>query len=233
MKKRYKYLIVGFGVILVFSLSMIYLYLFHGFHDNQLFTGDADHDRMINQFDADADGDGIANLKDHDANNNGRSNMQDIVSGAKRLTGVLYDPLKGGHGNIGGRMGFIVCIDVPRIAYADAGIYLDQLMKDDYERHPDHYQTQKGTNTPATPYFYRRVRNVYDYAKANKMLIRKAGTPKVGDIVFYSRYHATLVVGVHSDGTYDEVEAHPKLIFVQEHKHKKWRPKDVARLLKQ
>lgn len=51
----------------------------------------------------------------------------------------------------------------------------------------------------------------------------------MGDIVFYSRYHATLVVDVHSDGTYDEVEADPDLVFVKEHHHKKWSPKDVAR----
>ncbi|HEX7064178.1 MAG TPA: DUF1287 domain-containing protein, partial [Bacillales bacterium] len=150
---------------------------------------------------------------------------------AESLVGTLYDPLKGAFNNIGGRMGFIVCIDVPRIAYADAGLYFQQLLTEDYRENPDHYNTENGINTPATNYFFRRVRNVYDFAKGNGLLIEKAAQPKVGDIVFYSQFHATLVVGVYPDGTYDEVEADPDLIFVKEHHHKKWEPRDVARIL--
>jgi uncharacterized protein YijF (DUF1287 family) len=231
LKKIHIFAISAAALIVVFFLVAVFLYQFHGFHDQKLFAGDKDRDHVVNEFDADTDGDGISNLKDRDANNNGKSNKQDLVSGAKSLVGVLYDPLKGGHGNIGGKLGFIVCIDVPRIAYADAGISLDQLLKNDYTQHPDHYQTQGGTNTPATPYFYRRVRNVYDYARANGMLVSNAEKPKVGDIVFYSRYHATLVVGTHKDGTYDEVSASPEKIYTRENLHKKWKVRDVARLL--
>lgn len=231
MKKIHIFAISAAALVVILFFVAGFLYQFHGFHDQKLFAGDKDRDHIVNEFDADTDGDGAVNLKDSDANGNGTSNKQDLISGAKRLVGVLYDPLKGGHGNIGGRMGFIVCIDVPRIAYADAGISLDQLLKDDYAQHPIHYETQGGTNTPATPYFYRRVRNVYDYARTNGMLVPQAAKPKVGDIVFYSRYHATLVVGTHKDGTYDEVEAKPNQIFVREHVKKKWKVRDVARLL--
>ncbi|MCO7125383.1 DUF1287 domain-containing protein [Sporolactobacillus shoreicorticis] len=231
MSKIHILIISVAALFVIFLMVGYFLYQFHGFHDQKIFAGDMDRDHISNEFDADTDGDGNVNLKDTDANNNGKSNKQDIVSGAKRLAGVLYDPLKGGHGNIGGKMGFIVCIDVPRIAYADAGISLDQLLKNDYAQHPNHYQTQNGTNTPATPYFYRRVRNVYDYAKANGMLVRRASKPKIGDIVFYSRYHATLVVGTHKDGTYDEVSASPEKIYTRENLHKKWKVRDVARLL--
>ncbi|MET1249434.1 DUF1287 domain-containing protein [Sporolactobacillus sp. STCC-11] len=231
MKKRHIFVISAAALVVICALVGLFLYQFHGFHDRKVFSGDKDHDHIVNEFDADTDGDGAVNLKDSDANGNGRSNKQDVVTEAKRLVGVLYDPLKGGHGNIGGKMGFIVCIDVPRIAYADAGISLDQLLKQDYAQNPSHYETQGGTNTPATPYFYRRVRNVYDYARANRMLVRKATKPKVGDIVFYSRYHATLVVGTHKDGTYDEVSASPEKIYTRENLHKKWKIRDVARLL--
>ncbi|MCQ2010176.1 DUF1287 domain-containing protein [Sporolactobacillus sp. STSJ-5] len=231
MKKIHIFAISASALLVVFALVGLFLYQFHGFHDQKVFSGNIDQDHISNEFDADTDGDGVANLKDSDANENGKSNKQDVVSEAKRLVGVLYDPLKGGHGNIGGKMGFIVCIDVPRIAYADAGISLDQLLKADYARHPGHYETQGGTNTPATPYFYRRVRNVYDYARGNGQLVRHASTPKVGDIVFYSRYHATLVIGTHKDGTYDEVSASPKKIYTRETLHKKWKIRDVARLL--
>lgn len=231
MKKLKTLSLVAASFIVLVVLIGFYLDRFHGFHDQHVFSGDLDHDQVTNQFDADTDGDGAANLKDGDANGNGKSNQQDLIDGAKQLVGVLYDPLKGGHGNIGGNMGFIVCVAVPRIAYADAGISLDQLLKNDFAHHPDHYQTQKGTNTPATPYFYRRVRNVYDYARNNGQLVANATYPKVGDIVFYSRYHATLVVGTYSDGTYDEVEASPKQVYVRDHVHKKWKKRDVARLL--
>ncbi|MFX3616920.1 MAG: DUF1287 domain-containing protein [Sporolactobacillus sp.] len=231
MRKKRILFLSCVAVILAVIFCTGYLYQFRGFHNRQLFTGNLDHDRMINAFDPDTDGDGIFNLKDKDANNNGRSNRQDIVTGADHLVGILYDPLKGGYGDLGWKMGFIVCIDVPRIAYAHAGISLDQLLKEDYDRHPAHYHTQGGMNTPATPFFYRRVRNVYDYAKTNGLLIRKTVKPRTGDIVFYSRYHATLVVGTHADGTYDEVEANPEQIVVRKHLHKKWKPRDVARLL--
>lgn len=231
VKKNHIFIISVAALLVILVLVGLFLYQFHGFHDQKLFSGDIDHDHISNEFDNDTDGDSIDNLKDADANNNDKSNKQDVVSEAKRLVGVLYDPLKGGHGNIGGKMGFIVCIDVPRIAYANAGISLDQLLKADYARHPSHYETQGGTNTPATPYFYRRVRNVYDYARANGMLVRQAAKPKVGDIVFYSRYHATLVIGTHKDGTYDEVSASPEKIYTRDNLHKKWKIRDVARLL--
>ncbi|BBN97672.1 hypothetical protein [Sporolactobacillus terrae] len=69
------------------------------------------------------------------------------------------------------------------------------------------------------------------YAHVNGHLVREAAQPKAGDIVFYSRYHATLVVGTHADGTYDEVGAKLNLIFVSKHVYKKWKDRDVARML--
>ncbi|WP_077614364.1 DUF1287 domain-containing protein [Caenibacillus caldisaponilyticus] len=225
MRKMVKRLFVAALVVLLLSSgTLAYLYFFHGYHGKDLAVMDPDH-----KIQDDTDGDGIPNLKDPDADGDGISNAQDIAQMGNQLAGTLYDPLKGGYENIGGKLGFIVCIDVPRIAYAHAGIYLQDLLTRDFKAHPEHYDTQNGMNTPQTPYFFRRVRNVYDYAEGNGLLIKKSAAPKVGDIVFYGRYHATLVVGVHKDGTYDEVEAHPKLIFVQKHVHKKWKPHDVAR----
>ncbi|HEX7066247.1 MAG TPA: DUF1287 domain-containing protein [Bacillales bacterium] len=208
-----------------------YLYSFHGYHGETGADLDLDEDHVVNSLDGDVDGDGIGNLQDSDANGNEISNQKEIVMKAESLAGTLYDPLKGAFSNIGGRMGFIVCTDVPRIAYADAGLYFQQILTIDYRQNPDHYDTENGVNTPATDYFFRRVRNVYDFAKGNGFLIEKADQPKVGDVVFYSQYHATLVVGVYPNETYDEVEADPDLIFVKEHHRKKWRPRDVARIL--
>lgn len=229
MKKFINILVIFFALIILFSG---YILVFHSYHAKSSDAKDFDHDHIINVLDKDIDGDGISNLQDSDANGDGVKNKPQIVAAAKQLVGTLYDPLKGEYGNIGGKLGFIVCIDVPRLAYNQAGISFKQLLTNDFNNHPEHYQTEHGLNTPKTPFFFRRVRNVYDYAKGNQKLIKNAETPKVADIVFYGRYHATLVTAVYADGTYDEIEADPNYIFVVDHHHKKWVPRDVARLLK-
>ncbi|RLQ97425.1 DUF1287 domain-containing protein [Falsibacillus albus] len=216
--KKLSILVIGIAVLLVLLTG--YLYYFRGYHGS-MYTSAASA-KMKKDYRVTSSG---------DANGNGVSNIKEISANGVKLAGTLYDPLKGSINNTGGKMGFIVCIDVPRIAYGQAGISLADMLESDYEEHPEHYETAGGSNTPDTPYFFRRVRNVYDFAKGNGMLVQKAEEPKIGDIVFYGRYHSTLVVGVHDDGTYDEVEAHPKLVFVQEHKRKKWIPHDVARIL--
>lgn len=223
MGKWLKRVLITVLILIIFGAGTLgYLYFFHGYHETETV-----------KMGPDVDHDGKTNLKDPDADNDGIPNKKDVAEAADKLVGTLYDPLKGGYGNIGGKMGFIVCIDVPRIAYAKAGIYFQNLLTNDFKAHPEHYDTQNGMNTPDTPYFFRRVRNVYDFAKGNGYFIKNSTTPEVGDIVFYGRYHATMVVKVYSDGTYDEVEAHPKLIFVKKHTHKKWQPHDVARLLQE
>ncbi|WP_027724838.1 thrombospondin type 3 repeat-containing protein [Tuberibacillus calidus] len=229
MSKWSMRVLVAVLMVIVFSGGVCgYLVLFHGYHG----SAKANAEAGVGEFTTDdVDGDGIPNLKDPDADGDGVPNAQDIVQAANRLVGVLYDPLKGGYGNIGGKMGFIVCIDVPRIAYAKAGIRLADLLTADFKRHPKHYNTENGGNTPETPYFFRRVRNVYDYAQGNGFLVKDSLQPRVGDIVFYGRYHATLVTKVYQNGYYDEIEADPKLIFVKKHVHKKWQPHDVARLI--
>ncbi|MGV3488542.1 MAG: thrombospondin type 3 repeat-containing protein [Tuberibacillus sp.] len=225
-------LVLTFILIAVIILGFGYLYTFCGYHEKTAALADADHDHISNQSDQDVDGDGIPNLKDLDVDGDGIENTKEIVNSASQLVGILYDPLKGGYGNIGGKMGFIVCIDVPRIAYEHAGIYFQDLLTEDFNSHPEHYDAQNGMNTPKTPYFFRRVRNVYDFAKGNGYLIENSAKPRIGDIVFYGRYHATMVTKVYQNGAYyDEIEADPKLIFVKKHIHKKWHTRDVARFL--
>ncbi|TFB24264.1 DUF1287 domain-containing protein [Filobacillus milosensis] len=215
MKKIHKIIFAGTGIM---TLGLLYLFSFHSYHGESFV--DASSSSSTDNLPINTD-----------ANQNGISNKEEISNEASQLVGTLYDPLKGGIYNVGGKLGFIVCIDVPRIAYGHAGISLADLLEQDYQRSPEHYDAEGGINTPETPFFFRRVRNVYDFAKGNDLLIEEVETPEVGDIVFYGQYHATLVTAVHEDGTYNEVEAHPKLIVVKEHKNKKWIPRDVARIL--
>jgi uncharacterized protein YijF (DUF1287 family) len=133
-----------------------------------------------------------------------------IVHAARGLVGVWYDPVQGGFGNIGGRMGLIVCMDVPVIAYRNAGTSIRRLLEADYRAHPEHYGAHDGR--PGDPYFERRARNLYSYCKFNGCLDMK-GPPLPGDVIFFSRgetgeiTHIVLVSEVNADGRYRVVEA--------------------------
>ncbi|UPT73311.1 MAG: DUF1287 domain-containing protein [Elusimicrobiota bacterium] len=140
---------------------------------------------------------------------NAKADRAKIVAEARKLVGVLYDPVQGMYGDAGGRIGLIVCMDVPRLAYRNAGTSLRRLLEADYRKHPEHYGPLDGG--PGDPYFDRRARNLYLYCKHNGCLDMK-GPPKPGDVVFLSRgekgwiSHIALVSEV-SEAGYKVVEA--------------------------
>lgn len=225
-----KILKIAIALVLVFLLILTLLALCCTYHQRPA-DMDGDRDGIVDRLDPDTDGDGVVNPSDTDADNDGVANVADIVDNARGMTGVFYDYLKGGMNNLGGRLGFLVCYDIPRIAYADAGISLERLIRDDYPRHTSFYTDENGVNRPDTPFFFRRTRNLYSYCQANGKLLRNCTSPRPGDVVFYGRFHIALVVEVHGDGTYHEVETAPWTICSVEHKDKKWVPIDVGRIL--
>jgi uncharacterized protein YijF (DUF1287 family) len=158
-------------------------------------------------------------------------NVNDVILNARKLKGVFYDQLQGSFNNLGGKLGFLVCCDIPNIAYAQAGMSFEKLLKDDFKSHPEHYRTRNGTNTPSTIFFYRRVENFYAYCKYSNKLIINCESPKVGDLIFYGQSHVTIVSEVHSDGTINEIETNRRTIFVVEHFNKKWTNQSVGRVL--
>lgn len=133
-----------------------------------------------------------------------------IVAEARKLIGLWYDPAQGYFGDVGGKLGLIVCMDVPRLAYRNAGTSIKRLLEDDYRAHPDHYGRKDGR--PGDPYFDRRARNLYSYCRFNGCL-HLTGAPKPGDVVFLSRgangwiSHIALVSEVSPDGRYRIVQA--------------------------
>lgn len=139
-----------------------------------------------------------------------RADRAAIVGEARNLVGLWYDPLQGYLHDIGGRSGFIVCMDVPRLAYRNAGTSLRRLLEADYAAHPDHYGKHDGR--PGDPYFDRRARNLYTYCKFNGCL-DTTGPPEPGDVVFMSHgpngwiSHIALVSETAPDGSYRVVEA--------------------------
>lgn len=133
-----------------------------------------------------------------------------VVAEARKLVGLWYDPAQGYLNDVGGKLGLIVCMDVPRLAYRNAGTSIRKLLEDDYKAHPDHYGKRDGR--PGDPYFDRRARNLYSYCKHNGCLDMK-GPPDPGDVIFMSRSqtgwisHIALVSHVGADGKYKVVEA--------------------------
>lgn len=133
-----------------------------------------------------------------------------VVEEGRKLIGLWYDPIQGYFNNLGGRMGLIVCMDVPRLAYRNAGASIKKLLEADYRAHPEHYGKRDGR--PGDPYFDRRARNLYSYCKHNGCL-DMVGPPEPGDVVFMSHSrtgwvtHIAMVSAVNADGKYQVLEA--------------------------
>jgi uncharacterized protein YijF (DUF1287 family) len=145
---------------------------------------------------------------------------QTVVKNARSLIGVPYDPLMGTHNNIGATAGFIVCSDVPNIAFGLEGYSWKKVLEKDFLVHSSAYDTSNGNN-PNNPYFPRRARNLYAYFKANNKLRTGSHQPSPGDLVFYRKTengyiaHVALVTEVGKNG-YKIMESAPKTIFAQE-----------------
>jgi hypothetical protein len=138
---------------------------------------------------------------------------ESVIAAARDLEGILYDPLKGGLGDLGGRLGFIVCSDVPLIAYARAGVALDELLAADWRLHPERYGPSGGDNTPASPAFPRRTRNLYAWCQGTGRLVAAGAPPEPADLVFYERpagdgvAHVAVVTHVDAGGALRVIEA--------------------------
>jgi uncharacterized protein YijF (DUF1287 family) len=141
---------------------------------------------------------------------NPKTDRSRVVDEARKLIGLWYDPAQGYLNDIGGKMGLIVCMDVPRLAYRNAGTSIRKLLTEDYKAHPEHYGKRDGR--PGDPYFDRRARNLYSYCRHNGCL-DMSGPPELGDVVFMSRgqtgwiTHIALVSSVDAGGRYRVVEA--------------------------
>lgn len=56
----------------------------------------------------------------------GIDNIEDIVSNVRKMEGTLYDYSQGKYDNLAGKLGFLVCVDIPKISYAEAGYILNK-----------------------------------------------------------------------------------------------------------
>lgn len=129
------------------------------------------------------------------------------VSYARSLLGKPYDLLMGRFGDPLGKVGFIVCIDVPVRAYQAAGLSMPALLRESAKQHPEWFAIGPD-NPPSSSFFYRRVRNYHPLFKNHPSLVVDS-KPKVGDWAFYGTTHIAIVVSVQSDGKFEVIEASP------------------------
>jgi len=154
-----------------------------------------------------------------------------VVAAARSLKGILYDQSKGKYNNLGGRLGMLVCIDVPRIAYAKAGVDLDSLLRQDYSVHRNYYSRESSGNTPDTPFFVRRVRNLLSYCRANGKMLPESAEPRPGDLVFPNDMHVVMVTEIDGKGYWRLVENSPDTFVTVEHGWETWGSNSICRLL--
>jgi len=146
--------------------------------------------------------------------------IEDVVKNARLLKYVPYDPLMGKQGNIGSKLGFIVCSDVPNIAYGLSGYSLKSMLDKDFRNNSSVYNTTKG-NVTDNPFFHRRARNLYEYFKHNGSLFPASETPVPGDLAFYhwtpTGYisHVALVTEVKGNN-YMVMESAPETLWAKE-----------------
>ncbi|MEK7858764.1 MAG: hypothetical protein AAB320_06435 [Elusimicrobiota bacterium] len=126
---------------------------------------------------------------------------------AQSMLGKIYDPLMGRFGDPLGKAGCVVCIDVPVRSYQAAGISIPLLLRDAAKKNPEWFSIGPN-NPPSSSFFYRRVRNYHPLFQHHPALLADT-VPKVGDWVFYGKFHIALVVDVGADGSFRVIEASP------------------------
>lgn len=170
---------------------------------------DADGDGRPLLVDADADGDG-PDVAEPDADHDGIANGADAAAHARTMVGRHTDPLMGRHGNVLGRLGWIVCTDVVVEAWLAAGVSLPAHLVETARAHPEWFEID-ASNRPGDPYFVRRVRNYRPLFERSPSL-EMDGTPQVGDWAFFP-HHVVLVVATRP-GSYLVVEAYAERVEV-------------------
>lgn len=168
-------------------------------------AADGDHDGLPLRADLDPDGDQLDVLSDSDADGDGRPNAEDVASAALDLTGELTDPLRGQYGNLLGRAGFRVCIDLGVEAWLRAGLSASALLLSAAKTRPDSFAID-ANNSPADPNFVRRVRN-YRALFASEPGLALNDRPRLGAWAFYGEDHVGVVTAVAGAG-YTVTEAY-------------------------
>ncbi len=169
-------------------------------------VSDRDNDGLTLLEDLDADGDGKDFLHDKDSDNDGIKDAEEAAIHGKSMEGIPTDYLMGKYFNVLGRIGRVVCVDVPIQSYLMAGASFPALLKRSAASHPDWFEIDE-SNKPENEFFYRRVRNYYDLFTHHPGL-EIDHSPRVGDWAFYGRGHVALVVWVGEAGKYFAMEAY-------------------------
>ena len=167
---------------------------------------DNDNDGIDLWHDKDPDNDGMDMFSDLDANGDGVSNEEQAVTYALKMENTPTDIFMGKFNNLFGKIGFVVCIDVPIKSYLWAGVSMPAVLFESARKEPGWFDIDDG-NHPDNEFFYRRVRNYHDLFK-NHPDLQTSDKPQKGDWAFYGRNHIALVTSVEQNGHYRVMEAY-------------------------
>jgi len=177
--KKFKIIAVIIVVILAICEVAIAPRTFQPTHPGIKYQ-DRDHDNIINLYDPDMDGDKKTTLDDKDVDGDKIDNNTEIIAAALKMNGQLRDPLNGHILEILPRYGFLTDSDMIKNAYEAAGIFLTQLVIDDYQKNPQLYR-----KSPKNSGFSRDLYNLFIFFRNNGMLKDGSRELQKGDIVFY------------------------------------------------
>ncbi len=178
-KKSFHIISASLSILLVIIITLTLPRTFRTKHPGLRYQ-DMDHDGIMNLYDADMDNDKKAAFDDKDTDNDKTSNNDEIIETALSMNGKLRDPLNGRFFEIMSRYGFITDTDIIRNSYEAAGIFLPQLMIEDYQKNPHLYQ-----NSPKSSVFSRNIYNVFIFFRNNGMLVDGNKDTEKGDTIFY------------------------------------------------
>jgi len=165
-------------------------------------NADEDHDGLPLSDDLDPDGDGLAFGLGPGL---GAPDTDDVLLSARDLLGTFTDPLHGQYGNLLGRAGFVVCVDVPVTAWLRAGVPFPALLRASAAAHPEWFALD-AQNRPDDANFVRRTRNYRALFTHHPDLVVDA-RPHLADWAFYGETHVALVSAVDGAG-YTVIEAY-------------------------
>ncbi|MFH0818565.1 MAG: metal-dependent hydrolase [Patescibacteria group bacterium] len=188
LRKKIYYFLIIFLIAFLTALVYINAHLFSD--DLTMYYSDYNHNGIINKHDEDIDGDGMQNINDSDIDGDGILNSIQLAQQINLADGIFYDPLNGKFLEIPLRTGFINNSEVIVTVFDNIGLFLSQLMADDFAINPDNY-----ISSPKNKNFARSPNNWQAFlSHHNRLFYNNNKNLKPYDILFLDENYVALLM---------------------------------------